>query len=170
MAPMVAALWATVDLIRRINLRRITFLLAFSSLAIAADDSVDLTIVNRIKTEAFQNSQVMDHLFYLSDVYGPRLTNSPGHRAAAEWILKRLREYGMQNVKAEKWGPFGQSWQLKRFSAHLLEPQYQPLIGMPLAWTSSTKGVVTGGPVLAPLRTDADLDAFKGKLKDKIEL
>ena len=142
----------------------------FSSLAVAADDKVDLTIVNRIKAEAFQNSQVMDHLFYLSDVYGPRLTNSPGHRAAAEWILKRLREYGMQNVKAEKWGPFGQSWQLKRFSAHLLEPQYQPLIGMPLAWTSSTNGVVTGEPILAPLRTDADLDAFKGKLKDKIVL
>src|SRR5271170_3328614 len=46
-----------------------------------AQEKVDLTVVNKIKGEAFQNSQVMDHLFYLTDVYGPRLTNSPGHRA-----------------------------------------------------------------------------------------
>jgi carboxypeptidase Q len=144
--------------------------LVFTTLAIAEDETPDLTIVNRIKAEAFQNSQVMDHLFYLSDVYGPRLTNSPGHRAAAEWAMTRLRGYGLQSVKAEKWGPFGQSWKLTRFSGHMLAPQYQPLIGMPLAWTSSTKGVVSGEPVLAPLRSEADFEKFKGHLKDKIVL
>jgi carboxypeptidase Q len=151
-------------------LRQLAIILLVSTLATAADETPDLTIVNRIKAEAFQNSQVMDHLFYLSDVYGPRLTNSPGHRAAADWVVKRLRGYGLQNVKEEKWGPFGQSWKLTRFSGHMLEPQYQPLIGMPLAWSASTKGVVTGAPVLAPLRTEADFAAFKGKLKDKIVL
>jgi len=144
--------------------------LVFTTLAIAEDETPDLTIVNRIKAEAFQNSQVMDHLFYLSDVYGPRLTNSPGHRAAAEWSMTRLRGYGLQSVKAEKWGPFGQSWKLTRFSGHMLAPQYQPLIGMPLAWTGSTKGVVSGEPVLAPLRSEADFEKFKGHLKDKIVL
>jgi carboxypeptidase Q len=144
--------------------------LVFTTLAIAEDETPDLTIVNRIKAEAFQNSQVMDHLFYLSDVYGPRLTNSPGHRAAAEWAMTRLRGYGLQSVKAEKWGPFGQSWKLTRFSGHMLAPQYQPLIGMPLAWTGSTKGVVSGEPVLAPLRSEADFEKFKGHLKDKIVL
>jgi len=144
--------------------------LVFTTLAIAEDETPDLTIVNRIKAEAFQNSQVMDHLFYLSDVYGPRLTNSPGHRAAAEWAMTRLRGYGLQSVKAEKWGPFGQSWKLTRFSGHMLAPQYQPLIGMPLAWTSSTKGVVSGEPLLAPLRSEADFEKFKGHLKDKIVL
>jgi carboxypeptidase Q len=151
-------------------LRRLAIILLVTSLAIAADETPDLTIVNRIKAEAFQNSQVMDHLFYLSDVYGPRLTNSPGHRAAAEWVLKQLRGYGLQNVEKEKWGPFGQSWKLTRFSGHMLAPQYQPLIGMPLAWTASTKGVVTGEPVLAPLATEADFEVFKGKLKGKIVL
>ena len=144
--------------------------LVFTTLAIAEDETPDLTIVNRIKAEAFQNSQVMDHLFYLSDVYGPRLTNSPGHRAAAEWAMTRLRGYGLQSVKAEKWGPFGQSWKLTRFSGHMLAPQYQPLIGMPLAWTGSTKGVVSGEPVLAPLRSEADFEKFKRHLKDKIVL
>src|SRR5690348_11336452 len=62
------------------NLRRFTvILLVFTTLAVAAEETTDLSIVNRIKAEAFQNSQVMDHLFYLTDVYGPRLTNSPGY-------------------------------------------------------------------------------------------
>jgi len=153
------------------NLRQFAvILLVFTTLAAAAEETTDLSIVNRIKAEAFQNSQVMDHLFYLADVYGPRLTNSPGHRAAAEWVMKRLREYGLHNVKAEKWGPFGQSWKLTRFSGHMLAPQYQPLIGMPLAWTASTKGVISGEPVLAPLRNEADFGKFKGQLRDKIVL
>jgi hypothetical protein len=56
---------------------------ALAALA-AAQEKVDLTAVNRIKTEALQNSKVMDHVFYLSDVYGPRLTGSPGFRENGE--------------------------------------------------------------------------------------
>jgi carboxypeptidase Q len=138
--------------------------------ALLAQEKVDLAVVNEIKGEAFQNSQVMDHLFYLTDVYGPRLTNSPGHRAAAEWIVKRLQSYGLQNVHLEKWSDFGQSWKLTHFSAHLLEPQYQPLIGFPLAWTPGTGGVVTGEPVLAVINSEADFDKFRGKLKGKVVL
>ena len=151
-------------------MRRFAAILFVSASILSAQENVDLSVLNRIKAEAFQNSQVMDHLFYLSDVYGPRLTNSPGHRAAGDWVMTRLRGYGLQNVKAEKWGPFGQSWKLMHFSAHLLEPQYQPLIGMPLAWTPGTKGVVTGEPVLAMIRSEADFGKFKGKLKDKVVL
>jgi carboxypeptidase Q len=149
--------------------RLVTILLVSVSM-LSAEESVDLTVLNRIKAEAFQNSQVMDHLFYLSDVYGPRLTNSPGHRAAADWVVKRLHEYGLQNVKQEKWGPFGQSWKLTHFSGHLLAPQYQPLIGVPLAWTPGTKGVVTGEPILAVMHSEVDFEKFKGKLKDKVVL
>ncbi len=141
-----------------------------ASWSLSAEETVDLKTLNRIKTEAFQDSQVMDHLFYLSDVYGPRLTNSPGHRAAAEWAVKRLEGYGLQNVRLEKWGPFGQSWKLNHFSAHLLEPQYAPLIGFPLAWTPGTNGVVTGEPVLAPIHSEADFAKYKGKLKGKVVL
>jgi carboxypeptidase Q len=149
---------------------RVLAVLSIVVVTLAAQEKVDLTVVNKIKGEAFQNSQVMDHLFYLSDVYGPRLTNSPGHRAAAEWVVKRLESYGLQNVHLEKWSDFGQSWKLTHFSAHLLEPQYQPLIGFPLAWTPGTGGVVTGEPILAVISTEADFDKFRGKLKGKVVL
>ena len=49
-----------------------------------AQDKVDLSAVQRIRTEAFDNSKVMDTLWRLTDVYGPRLTGSPEIREAAE--------------------------------------------------------------------------------------
>jgi len=153
-----------------IPVRKLPVLLLISALCLPAQDNVDLSVLTRIKHEAFQNSQVMDDLFYLTDVYGPRLTNSPGHREAAEWVMKRLREYGLQNVHEEPWGPFGQSWRLTYFSAHLLEPQYQPLIGFPLAWTPGTPGDIKAEPVMAVITSEADFDKYKGKLKDKVVL
>jgi hypothetical protein len=151
-------------------MRRLSALLVIWTLSLPAQEKVDLSVLSRIKHEAFQNSQVMDDLFYLTDVYGPRLTNSPGHKQAAEWVMKRLREYGLENVHEEPWGPFGQSWRLTYFSAHLLEPQYQTLIGFPLAWTPGTPGIIKVEPVMAVINSDADFDKFKGKLKDKVVL
>jgi carboxypeptidase Q len=136
-------------------------------LLLFAADKVDLSVINRIKTEAFENSKVMDHMFYLTDVNGPRLTGSPNYKAAADWIVKRMTEYGL-TAKEEKWGPFGRGWVNKHFEAHLIEPQYQPLIGIPLAWTARTNGVVSGEPMMVTIRTEADFDKYKGKLKGKI--
>ena len=136
-------------------------------LFLAAEEKVDLTVINRIKSEAFENSKVMDHLFFLTDVHGPRLTGSPNFQAAADWTVKRLTEYGLV-AKEEKWGPFGRGWASKHFEAHLIEPQYQPLIGIPLAWTGSTEGTVTGEPILAVIEAEADFEKYKGKLNGKI--
>src|SRR5580658_9957585 len=102
-------------------------LLAVSTLAAqdrgdARGDSADLTLVSRIKNEAFANSQVMETLSWLTDVYGPRLTASPGFRDAANWAMKRLQSYGVEGVTQEKWGPFARSWALRQSSLEMLEP------------------------------------------------
>jgi carboxypeptidase Q len=136
-------------------------------LLVIAEEKIDLTVIHRIKTEAFENSKVMDHMFYLTDVNGPRLTGSPNYKAAADWIVKRMTEYGMV-AKEEKWGPFGRGWANKHYEAHMIEPQYAPLIGVPLAWTEGTNGTVTGDPILVTIRTEADFDKYKGKLQGKI--
>ena len=149
---------------------RVVCLTALAALPILllAEEKVDLAIVNRIRAEAFQHSQVMDTMFYLADVYGPRLTNSPNFRAAGDWTVGRLKEYGLVNVKEEKWGPFGRGWQCKYFEAHMVEPQFSALMGIPLAWTEGTNGSVTGEPMLAVIRTEADMEKYKGKLRGKI--
>jgi carboxypeptidase Q len=148
-----------------------TLLLATMPLvAQEATEKIDLAVLHDIKNQAFQHSQVMDHLFYISDVYGPRITSSPNHHAAAEWIVKRLQSYGLQNVHLEPWGPFGNSWQYKKFYGALVEPNYAPLIGFPLAWSPGTDGPTTAEAVLAPIHSQEDFAKYRGKLKGKIVL
>ena len=160
-----------------------TFLLFLFAAVLTAQEKVDLAVIQRIKKEAFQNSKVMDHLFWLADVYGPRLTGSPGFTAAANWAVKQLKEYGIEDAAIHPWGKFGRSWRLTRFSISLQEPEYAPLIGFPLAWSAATGGPITAEPVLAPLtitdrlnvkKTEEELQKFfdenKGKLRNKIVL
>ena len=105
--------------LRRFRLAAITCIaLLFISTASTqepAGDTVDLAVLAQIKTEAFQHSQVMENLYYMSEVYGPRVNNSRNHRAAAEWAMQQMKAWGMQNVHLEKWGPFGYGWQIKKF-------------------------------------------------------
>jgi carboxypeptidase Q len=52
---------------------RLLLLIAISARVLFAQEQVDISVIERIKREALQNSQVMEHAFFLSDVYGPRL-------------------------------------------------------------------------------------------------
>jgi carboxypeptidase Q len=140
------------------------------ALQASAADSVDYAALRRIKAEAFQNSKVMDHLFWMTDANGPRLTNSPGFQKAGGWAVKRLQDMGLANARQEPWGPFGRGWNYSHYEGHLLEPAYASLVGFPLAWTRGTNGPVTGEPVYALLETDADLDKWRGKLAGRIVL
>ena len=138
-------------------------------LLLAAEDKVDLYTTHRIRTEAVAHSKVMDNLFYLTDVHGPRLANSPNYFAAADWVVKQMGAYGI-DAREEKWGPFGTSWRYTKFYAALTAPEYQPLIGFPLAWSKGTGGPISAEAIYAPIYTDADMDKWRGKLKGKIVL
>ena len=143
----------------------------------------DLSVVNRIKAEAFDRSKVMETLRQLTDVHGPRLTGSPGFEDAAKWAMGELNGYGLQKVHTEKWGPFGRAWTLEQASLELVEPRYQPLTAVPLAWSGSSNGPVTADLVLAPMKGSfrdgpkkfneawaAYQAEWKGKLRGKIVL
>src|SRR5580765_5672662 len=108
-----------------------------------AQERVDLDALHKIRQEAVKNSKVMEHMFYLTDVYGPRLTNSPGYNNAANWVVKQLSEWGVQ-AHLEKWGPYGQGWAYTKFSASMIEPQCAPLIVVLLSYTTGTDGPVRG--------------------------
>jgi len=73
-------------------------LVAISAQALFAQERIDISAVERIRREALQNSLVMEHAFFLSDVYGPRLTGSPGFQAAGTWVVRRLQDFGLENV------------------------------------------------------------------------
>ena len=126
--------------------------------------------IARIKDEGMNRSQVMQTLSYLSDVIGPRLTNSPGMKRANEWTSDQMAKWGMQNAHLEAWGPFGRGWTLKRFSAEVVEPQAFPIIAYPKAWSPGTNGVLNAEVVYVDATDAAGLEKYKGKLKGAIVL
>ena len=152
------------------------------SLVVSTQEPVDLAALDRIKSEAFARSEVMEHLRYLTDVHGPRLTGSPQFEEAAKWATERLTSYGLGNVHVERW-PFGRSWSVEQYSAELLAPHYTRLAVIPLAWSGSSQGPLTGEPILTPLdlgfirgpkKVAEDFEAYRrrwtGKLRGKIIL
>jgi hypothetical protein len=130
-------------------------------------ERVDLTAMAKIREEGLQRSQVMQTASYLTDVFGPRLTNSPNIRAAAQWTMKKMTEWGLTNVKLESWGPFGRGWSNERTYAGMVKPYPLPLIAYPRAWTPGTNGTVSGDVVLAVINTPEDLENCRGKLGGK---
>jgi carboxypeptidase Q len=126
--------------------------------------------IARIRDEGLNRSQVMQTLGYLSDVIGPRLTNSPGMKRANEWTRDQMTKWGMQNAHLEAWGPFGRGWTLKRFSAEVVEPLSFPLVAYPKAWSPGTNGALNAEVVYVDATDAAGLEKYRGKLKGAIVL
>jgi len=145
------------------------FCLAVSA-QVAQVEKVDLEMMKKIREEGTQRSQVMETLSWLTDVHGPRLTNSPQYKRASEWAKGKMTEWGLQNASLEAWGPFGRGWSLEGFTANIVKPDFIPLIAYPKAWSPSTNGVVRGPVVYLDAKTAEDLEKYKGKLKGAIVL
>jgi hypothetical protein len=148
--------------------------LACGSMAIAPPASaqgerIDTATIERIREEGLERSQVMEHIVWLSDVYGPRLEGSPEKEEAAEWAMKTMRSWGLSNVREQRF-PFGKGWSLEHFSAEMTEPRVSPLIAYPKAWTPGTNGPVEAEVVRADITSEADFAKHRGKLRGKIVL
>jgi hypothetical protein len=130
-------------------------------------DRPDYDAIYKIKDEGFSRSQVMEIESYLTDVYGPRLTNSPNIKAAADWTTKKMNDWKLENVKTEPWD-FGRGWSNEKFFAEMVGPRPFILIGYPKAWTPGTNGPVTAEVMYAPITKEEDLQKYKGQLKGKL--
>src|SRR5687768_571131 len=136
-----------------------------------APERVDTAAVSRIRDEGFNRSQVMETASWLTDVYGPRLTNSPNTRAAADWTIRRLASWGITNGRMEPWGTFGIGWSNQALFVRAVSPQAYPIIANVAAWTPGTSGWVRGEAILANDITDsASMARYAGKLRGKFVL
>jgi hypothetical protein len=134
-------------------------------------EKLDTAAISKIKAEGFNHSQVMNILSMLTDVHGPRLTNSPGYKKAAEYAKSALESFGVENVHFDNWDEeFGRSWELKKFSLQSLEPVYFPVVSYPKAWSPGIKGTVQAVAVYLDIKKEEDLNKYAGKLKGKIVL
>ena len=124
--------------------------------------------VSKLKEEGFNKSKVMETLFEMTDVNGPRLTGSSGMRRAERWAKNKLEDWGLSNVEIESWGGFGKGWENHKTYLAMNAPYYQSLIAAPKAWTPSTNGLIKANAVLLRIDSIGDLAKYKGKLKGKI--
>ncbi len=141
--------------------------------AFASDQapSVDWDTAARIREEGLQRSQVMDIVGYMTDVLGGRLTLSENMKRAQLWAKGKMEKLGLENVVIEPFMDYGAAWDNEYFSLHMLEPEYQPMMGFPLAYTSGTQGKVAAPAVLAAdIQVKKDFDRYKGKLKGTVVL
>src|ERR1035441_7591373 len=147
-------------------------------------ERVDLNVMHKIKTAemgggggfggggggrggAGRGAPIMETMYNLTDRYGPRLTNSPQFRAAGEWAVKQLNDWGLSNVHLEKWAtapPPGAAdenaalagrgraaipgWEFTEYEGAMVEPSYMPIIGYPQAWSGSTDGKGTRDAIM----------------------
>lgn len=145
-------------------------LLPTPSMARQVSPQVDPVMVARIREEGLQRSQVMEFEGYIADVLGARLTNSRDMLRAQEWVLGRMRTMGLVNVAAEPFMDYGVTWDNEYTSLHMLEPDYQPMVGYPIAHTPSTDGRQQVEAVIVELLVRNDLEQFRGKLRGKAVL
>lgn len=129
---------------------------------------VDLEITEKIIEEGTERSQVMEIASWLTDVYGPRLTNSPQMKNANEYTRNRLTEMGLENAHLDQWGPFGKGWELKRFAMHATTPHtYFPVTAFPKAWSPGYDEPVEGEVIFLTVESPVDLEKYRGTLRNK---
>jgi carboxypeptidase Q len=136
---------------------------AVGVLVAAGPEPIDHAVNARIRAEARDRSQIMRTLHVLTDVYGPRLTGSPNHKAAAEWAVAEMKKWGFERGQLEPWDFGHPGWLNERLSVHVVAPVKDALVGEALAWTNGTNGPVraTVAHLVLPERpTEADLTAY----------
>jgi carboxypeptidase Q len=107
-----------------------------------AQSQADKDLLERIRKEEANNSQIMKTMHMLTDVYGPRLTGSPNHKGAADWAIKQMTAWGLQNAHLEAWDFGHPGWLNERLTALMISPVKDVLTCEVLAWTPGTRGVV----------------------------
>ncbi len=130
----------------------------------------DIDMSARIREEGLQRSQVWDLVAYMTDVVGSRLTLSQDMKRAHLWGQEKMIQVGLENVALEPFMDYGVSWDNEYTSIHMIEPDYQMMVGFPLTHTPGTDGKLTLPAVIVDIQTKTELAKFKGRLKGKAVL
>jgi hypothetical protein len=150
-------------------------IVSLSCVLLLAQPPADKDLLERIRKEEATNSQIMKTEHILTDLYGPRLTGSPNYKRAAEWAVRQMTEWGLQNAHLEAWDFGHPGWLNERLTAHIISPVKDVLTCKVLAWTPSTHGIVRAKAyqmILPERPTQEQLTAFfetqKGKVRGRI--
>ncbi|HEY6272079.1 MAG TPA: M20/M25/M40 family metallo-hydrolase [Terriglobales bacterium] len=138
---------------------------------VRAQSSADSDINKKIRQEEDDHSEIMHTMHFLADVYGPRLTGSPNHKAAADWAIRQMQAWGFENAHLEPWDFGHPGWSNERASGYIVSPVHDQLTFKVWAWTPSTKGTLKSDviQIFPPDKPkQADLDSYLNTVKDKV--
>jgi carboxypeptidase Q len=102
----------------------------------------------QLRAQETKDSQLMWWLHEVTDVYGPRVTGSPGLRAAQDFAVGQMVKWGFTNVHLEAWNFNHPGWQNWELQANTISPFQQPLNVRAVTWTPGTNGPVEGPVVV----------------------
>ncbi len=119
-------------------------------LPVASAVATEKAEVEKLLSSAREENRAMEHLDYLTNRIGPRLTGSDNLQNACEWARDRFKSFGIENARLEKWGEFPVGFNRGPWSGRMVEPQVKALTFGTNSWTAGTKGIVRGKAVLAP--------------------
>ena len=140
----------------------------------AAAPAADADVYAKIRKEGMENSKILNTLHYFTDRYGPRLTGSPNHEAAAKWAANEMKSWGFDNAFLEPWDFGHPGWVNERATGLMIAPVADTLTFEVLAWTPGTKGVVTADAVNLVMPkfdgppTQEQLTSFFDSMKSKV--
>jgi carboxypeptidase Q len=112
-----------------------------------AQEKVDEPNTAKFRSEELEHPQIMHTLHMLTDRYGPRMTGTPNHEAAAKWVVAETTRWGMKNAHLEPWDFARPGWLNETAFAYITAPVKENLHFEVLAWTASTKGTVTASTI-----------------------
>ncbi len=108
------------------------------------------TAADQVIKVAREDNQVMDHLDYLVNNIGARLTGSDNDIKACEWAKAEFEKWGLSNAKLEEAGSFPVEFNRGPWHGKMTAPEELKLeFGTP-AWSAGTRGAVSGKAMLAP--------------------
>lgn len=145
----------------------LSLLAGLTASSVSAQEVVDSVTLQKFYAEEQANGQVMSIASWLTDVYGPRLTGSPGAKAAGEWAVSAMKQWGLSKVGFEYWSPKFPGWRNDRLTLEVIAPTQFAVAVAPRAWSPPTNGVVKGDAVLANLTAWSDTAKYAGQLKGK---
>ena len=159
---------------RLTRLRRLSMasaLLALGASALSAQQTrfpTDDPTIQRIWRIGMDSSQVQKLGQALFDSVGPRLTGSPGFKAASDWAINQYKSWGV-DAKRENYGTW-RGWRRGISHIDLVSPRVRSLEGTMLAWSPGTGGKpVKAEAIILPKFTDStEFVAWLPKAKGKI--
>jgi carboxypeptidase Q len=127
-------------------MKQLIFVLS-ACLVLVAQEKVDEATAARMRSEELEHSKIMHTLHMLTDRYGPRVTGTPNHEAAAKWAVAEMTSWGMKNGHLEAWDFGHPGWLNESATGAITAPVRENVKFEVLAWTPSTNGPVSASAV-----------------------